>query len=90
MFSWGISFQTSFWGVNGTAVAREGQGTPSRGPLLEHSHRVDHAVSSEDFGMEEAGASLLAGVGAANVGPPLDSLPSWRHVISRSVGCRPP
>lgn len=58
MISWGISFQTSFWGMNVTVVAREGQGTPSRGPLLEHPRRVDHAVSSEDFGVEGAGASL--------------------------------
>lgn len=58
MFSWGISSQASFWGVSGPAGAREGQGTPSRGPLLEPSRRVDHAVSSEGFGVEGAGASL--------------------------------
>lgn len=44
--------------MSGPAGAREGQGTPSRGPLLEPSRRVDRAVRSEDFGVEGAGASL--------------------------------
>lgn len=46
-----ISFQTSFWGMNGTAG--ENRATPGPETAPEHSRRVNHTAIQRTLGWEE-------------------------------------